>query len=202
MQWNTLTYVDVVKCNAVEHGPWVTLGVTQPQNMDYKNECQLCHGSKHPRTRASKIHSTEALWYCEWYISSVAGAGFAIGRAFDEIQVGWDGQEEQQCSMFLAQLKEASSAMVWHHHVKWRGSCPISRSQTWCTRTWGQATRKNARAGIPMILQSAMLSYLGRDIIWFKKPLYVCWLLIAVISQGSSNNVVYSQYITHWLRKE
>ena len=62
--------------------------------------------------------------------------------------------------------------------------------------------RKSARASIPMILQSAMLSYLGRDITWFKKPLCVCWLLIAVISQGSSNNGVYSQYITHWLWKE
>ena len=30
--------------------------VTQTQTMDYKNECQLCHSSKHSKASASKIH--------------------------------------------------------------------------------------------------------------------------------------------------
>ena len=30
--------------------------VTQTQTMDYKNECQLCDISKHPKASASKFH--------------------------------------------------------------------------------------------------------------------------------------------------
>ena len=55
--------------------------VTRTQTTDYKNECQLCHGSKHLRVSASTFHihqSTVAL-VIYYYL---AGAGFCHWKEF------------------------------------------------------------------------------------------------------------------------
>ena len=153
------------------------------------------HGSKHPRVSASKIHIHRRAVAIVIYVYSLARAGFCHWKGFwwNSGSLRWTRRTTVRYVPSSAERSFLCNGVTSSCKMEGKLLSGYVRLGEYVPDHGGRShARKSARASIPMILQSAMLSYLGRDITC------VCWPLIAVISRGNPNNGVYSQYITHW----